>query len=108
MKVMAKLATATVFSLALVGAASSGQILDSAAVQAADASSVPAGPSEKYKVQGLTGSADEYNFLELFYYGPDDDYYEIYDLWDLLPDREGDSRDSEPEERDGQERDARD
>lgn len=106
MKEMASLTT--IFWLALAGAASSGQTLDSPAVLPADTASVPAGPSGKTGAPAMADSADESNFLELFYYGPDDDYYEIYDLWDLLPDREGDSRDSEPEERDGQERDARD
>ncbi len=106
MKKMPRLAM--VFWLALAGAASSGQTLDSSAVAPADSNGALAGPSGISEAPAKADSADESNFLELFYYGPDDDYYDVYDLWDLLPDREGDIRDSQPEEREGQERDARD
>ena len=53
-------------------------------------------------------SSDEYNFLELYYYGPDyGGLYDIYDPWDIYPDREGDSRERDNDGRDSQERDAR-
>lgn len=53
-------------------------------------------------------SSDEYNFLELYYYGPDyGGLYDVYDPWDIYPDREGDSQERESTERDSQERDTR-
>lgn len=53
-------------------------------------------------------SSDEYNFLELYYYGPDyEGMYDIYDPWDIYPDREEDSRERDSDSRDSQERDAR-
>lgn len=53
-------------------------------------------------------SNDDNNFLELYYYGPDmDEGYDIYDPWDIYPDREGDSREQDNDDRDSQERDTR-
>jgi hypothetical protein len=95
--------TSAVLLAAAWGARAADQPWDSLATAVGDSTGPAIGGP-----QGSPDSADEYDFLELFYYGPDDDYYEIYDLWDLFPDREGDARDREPEERDGQERDARD
>ncbi len=53
-------------------------------------------------------SNDDNNFLELYYYGPDmDGSSDIYDPWDIYPDREGDAAEREAEDRDSQERDTR-
>ncbi|HAD82835.1 MAG: hypothetical protein A2509_02150 [Candidatus Edwardsbacteria bacterium RIFOXYD12_FULL_50_11] len=57
---------------------------------------------------GVIDSSDEYNFLELYYYGPDyQGIYDVYDPWDIYPDQEGDSRERDNDSRDSQERDAR-
>jgi hypothetical protein len=71
---------------------------DSATVKKPDPVSVSA---------GVIDSSDEYNFLELHYYGPDyEGMYDIYDPWDIYPDQEGDSRERDNDGRDSQERDA--
>ncbi len=65
-------------------------------------------PSPVSVLPAIIDSNDDYNFLELYYYGPDiDGYYDIYDPWDIYPDREGDSRERDNDGRDSQERDAR-
>jgi hypothetical protein len=56
----------------------------------------------------LIDSGNEYNLLELYYYGPDyEGMYDIFDPWDVYPDQEGDSRERDNDSRDSQERDAR-
>lgn len=56
----------------------------------------------------ILDSNDDNNFLEMYYYGPDmDGGYDIYDPWDIYPDRDGDSRERNSDERDSQERDTR-
>jgi|GEM_PF-2727557 len=62
---------------------------------------VPRAPS-------VIDSNDDNNFLEMYYYGPDlDGGYDVYDPWDIYPDREGDSQEREADDRDGQQQDAR-
>lgn len=56
----------------------------------------------------ITDSNDERNFLEQYYYGPDmDGTYDIYDPWDIYPDRDEDSQERESDDRDGQQQDSR-
>ena len=56
----------------------------------------------------ITDSNDERNFLEQYYYGPDmDGTYDIYDPWDIYPDRDEDSQERESDDRDGQQQDVR-
>jgi len=59
-------------------------------------------------VPSTIDSNDDNNFLEMLYYGPDmDGGYDVYDPWDIYPDREGDSTEREADDRDGQQQDAR-
>jgi hypothetical protein len=58
--------------------------------------------------QAVIDSNDDNNFLELYYYGPDlDGTYDIYDPWDIYPDRDDDSGEQERDDRDGQQQDSR-
>ncbi|MDQ7799508.1 MAG: hypothetical protein RDU76_11310 [Candidatus Edwardsbacteria bacterium] len=77
------------------------------AMQAMPDSAAPK-PAPASASAGVIDSSDEYNFLELYYYGPDyQGIYDVYDPWDIYPDQEGDSRERDNDSRDSQERDAR-
>lgn len=72
------------------------------------APNAPKKPVPVAPAAAVIDSNDEYNFLELYYYGSGyEGMYDIYDPWDIYPDREGDSRERDSDSRDSQERDAR-
>jgi len=78
------------------------------AIQATADSAASKKPAPVSSPTATIDSSDEYNFLELYYYGPDyEGMYDVYDPWDIYPDQEGDSRERDSDSRDSQERDAR-
>ncbi|MBU2595199.1 MAG: hypothetical protein KKG02_11775 [Candidatus Edwardsbacteria bacterium] len=78
------------------------------AIQSVADSAASKKPAPVSAPPAIIDSSDEYNFLELYYYGPAyEGMYDVYDPWDIYPDREGDSRERDSDSRESQEREAR-